>query len=322
MANELAQRPSFSMIVAAPKMQRLISNSIADPKAQRRFTSAIVSAVSVNAALAECEPFSIISAGLLGESLGLSPSPQLGQYYMVPYKQKEKRDREGRIVQHACTKAQFQLGYKGYVQLAIRSLQYRKLNVVEVRRGELVEYDPFNEEAELAPITDFEARENAEVIGYYAMFELTTGFVKTMFWSKEKMLRHADRFSPAFSALAYKRLLAGEIPDKDKWKYSSFWYSDFDAMAKKTMLRQIISKWGPMSIDFQTAFEADDKFISTTDDGLFLPEAPEPKQPEHEQIPEAPEAPALPEAPAAVEIPMPGAAQAATAPVEVSLDDL
>jgi recombination protein RecT len=89
------------------------------------------------------------------------------------------------------------------------------------------------------------------------MFELVNGFRKTMYWSREKMIAHADRYSMAFSASAYKKILDGKIPQGDMWKYSSFWYKDFDGMAYKTMLRQLISKWGVMSIDLQAALDKD-----------------------------------------------------------------
>lgn len=89
------------------------------------------------------------------------------------------------------------------------------------------------------------------------MFEYLNGFQKAMYWSIEKMMSHADRFSAAFSAESYTKLKNGEIPERDMWKYSSFWYKNFDDMACKTMLRQLISKWGVMSTEFLTAFEKD-----------------------------------------------------------------
>src|SRR3712207_8207439 len=100
------------------------------------FRSSIISAVQANQTLQECTNQSIVSAAMLGESLKLSPSPQLGQFYMVPFKNNKM----------GITEAQFQLGYKGYIQLAIRSGQYKKLNVLSIKEGELVHYDPLNEE--------------------------------------------------------------------------------------------------------------------------------------------------------------------------------
>ena len=209
-------------------------NNVIGGKDGQKFISAIVSAVNTNPALQECTNQSILSGALLGESLKLSPSPQLGQYYLVPFNDKEK----GKV-------AQFQLGYKGYIQLAIRSGQYKKLNVLAIKEGELVRFNPLEEEIEVKLIEDEELREQAETIGYYAMFEYTNGFKKAMYWSKKKMEAHAIKYSQG-----YKR-------DKEKGTAWTFWSKDFDGMAYKTMLRQLISKWGVMSIDMMSAMDAD-----------------------------------------------------------------
>ena len=149
------------------------------------------------------------------------------------------------------------IGYKGYIQLAIRSGQYKRLNVIEIKDGELEYFDPLNETINCVIIDDYARREAAPTIGYYAMFEYTNGFRKAIYWSKEKMLYHADKYSPAFSAQAYKDIQDGKVADKDMWKYSSFWYKNFDDMAKKTLLRQLISRWGVMSTEMISAFEHD-----------------------------------------------------------------
>lgn len=222
-------------------------NKVVGGKNGTRFVSSIVSAVQTTPALQECTNPSILSAALLGEALNLSPSPQLGQFYMVPFKNKKK----------GVTEAQFQLGYKGYIQLAIRSGYYKKLNVLAIKEGELIRYNPLEEEIEVSLIEDDIEREETPTAGYYAMFEYENGFKKSMYWSKKKMLAHADKYSAAFSAKSLELLEAGKIPDSEKWKYSSFWYKDFDGMAMKTMLRQLISKWGIMSIDLQTAIDRD-----------------------------------------------------------------
>ena len=130
---------------------------------------------------------------------------------------------------------------KGYIQLAIRSGQYKKLNAMAIKEGELIKYDPLNEEIEVQLIEDESAREAAPTIGYYAMFEYLNGFRKVIYWSKEKMEAHALEYSQGYRA----------------HKGYTFWEKDFDSMAIKTMLRQLISKWGIMSIDFQKAYEAD-----------------------------------------------------------------
>lgn len=265
------QKPKFSVAITTPKYQDLINNTLKDPNRANRFVAAITSAVAVNPALQECEAGTILAGALLGESLNLSPSPQLGQYYLVPFKQKAKY-KKGQLVSPETVKAQFILGYKGYIQLAIRSGQYKKLNVIEIKQGELVAFDAMNEEIKVSLIDDFEQREEATTIGYYAMFEYLNGFRKAIYWSKDKMLSHADNFSPAFSKLAYKKLLNNEIPQEELWKYSSFWYKNFDDMAKKTLLRQLISRWGIMSIELQQAFENDNDFNQETENYIDTPD--------------------------------------------------
>lgn len=206
-------------------------NSIVGSKDGAKFVTSIVSAVNANPTLAECTNQSILSGALLGHSLNLSPSPQLGQYYLVPFKNNKA----------GVTEAQFQLGYKGYIQLAIRSGQYKKLNVLAIKEGELINFDPLNEEIEVKLIDYEEAREKATTIGYYAMFEYVNGFRKAIYWSKAKMEAHALKYSKGYQAK----------------KGYTFWEKDFDGMAYKTMLRQLISKWGIMSIDMVSAFDAD-----------------------------------------------------------------
>ena len=255
----LAQtQPRFSVFMNSDDVKQLVQQAIGDNA--QRFTAAIISAVSTNPALQECKQSTILSAALLGESLKLSPSPQLGQYYMVPFNDKN----QGLV-------AQFILGYKGYIQLAIRSGQYKKLNVLELKKGEIISYNPLTEEMFVQLIQDEEEREKAETVGYYAMFEYINGFRKTMYWSKSKMEAHALKYSKGYKA---------------KTGYT-FWEKDFDAMAKKTMLRQLISKWGVMSVDMERAFLSDNSFIddegeahsvgvSIDEDGVVLPdESPE-----------------------------------------------
>ena len=239
-------------------------NKVVGGKDGQRFISAIISATTTNPALQECTNQSILSAALLGESLKLSPSPQLGQYYLVPYNESGK----GKV-------AQFQLGYKGYIQLALRSGQYRKLNVLAIKEGELIRFDPLNEEIEVQLIPNEEEREKATTIGYYAMFEYVNGFKKAMYWSKAKMEAHAIKYSPGYAA------------DKRKGTAYTFWSKDFDGMAYKTMLRQLISKWGIMSIEMSTAFDADyavinedgtKNYVETESEVIDMPEVVEPQE--------------------------------------------
>lgn len=255
-------------------------NRVVGGKDSQRFMTAIISAVNANPALGECTNASILSSAMLGEALKLSPSPQLGHYYMVPYNDSKK----GKV-------AQFQLGYKGYIQLAIRSGQYKKINVLAIKDGELIRFDPLNEEIEVNLIQDEELREQAPTIGYYAMFEYTNGFRKAIYWSKTKMEAHALKYSPGYA----------------KKKGYTFWEKDFDQMAYKTMLRQLISKWGIMSIDLQTAMESDmavinedgtKDYVETEPEYIDTPQQTEPEpaaKPEPTPEPEEPQ-PMPPEA--------------------------
>lgn len=236
MVNNTLQKSNklkLSTYLATDAAKKKINEIIGGSKGER-FIASIVSATVNNPALQECSNSSILNAALLGETLDLSPSPQLGQYYLVPFNDKK----QGKV-------AQFQLGYKGYIQLAIRSGYYKKLNVIAIKEGELINFDPLNEDISVNLIEDELERENAKTIGYYAMFEYTNGFRKAIYWSKEKMEAHALKYSQGYKA------------DKSKGTSWTFWSKDFDAMAYKTMLRQLISKWGIMSIDMREGFDKD-----------------------------------------------------------------
>ena len=237
------RKPKFSAMIQTPSYQKSLQNSLSNPKEIQKFTAAITSVVSTNPAIEECEAATILSAALCGHALGLTPSPQLGQYYLVPFNDR-KNDRKV---------ATFVLGYRGYIQLAIRSGQYKKLIVTEIKDGELIRWDPLTEDIEIKPILDEERRKVTETIGYYAMFRYINGFEKVIYWPKEKMKAHALQYS------------AGYANDIKRGWTNTFWSKDFDSMAKKTMLRQLISKWGVMSVEMQNAYVADNHVMN--DDG-------------------------------------------------------
>lgn len=237
--NQLQSKPKFSLAIQSDGYKKLINNTLGDPKRASKFIAAISSAVATNASLQQCDAGSILSGALLGEALNLSPSPQLGQYYLVPFKDK----------------AQFQLGYKGYIQLAIRSGQYKDIDVIEVREGEYKGRNKITGKHQFEFIEDEVERENKEIIGYMAYFEYLNGFYKNLYWSKEKMQKHALEYSQAYAS------------DVKKNTNYSFWSKDFNGMAFKTMLRQLISKWGIMSIDMQEALTKDMSVVK--EDGTY-----------------------------------------------------
>ena len=240
-----AKKIQFSSLIKSEAVQSSLAGTLGDMARTKTFTSSLISAVSTNPQLRDCDGMSIISAALLGESLNLSPSPQLGHYYMVPFKDNKT----------GTTKATFQLGWKGYYQLALRSGQYRNLDAVEIKTGELKNFNPITGEIELEPIADPVEREKAETVGYYAWFELINGFKKAMYWSREKMNAHAEKYSMGYRA----------------HKGYTFWEKDFDGMALKTMYRQLIGKYGIMSIEMQKAF-TNDMTVQTS----MVPEENEP----------------------------------------------
>ncbi len=239
MNNQLQSKPKFSLAIQSDGYKKLINNTLGDPKRASKFIAAISSAVATNASLQQCDAGSILSGALLGEALNLSPSPQLGQYYLVPFKDK----------------AQFQLGYKGYIQLAIRSGQYKDIDVIEVREGEYKGRDKITGKHQFEFIEDEVEREEKPIIGYMAYFEYLNGFYKNLYWSKEKMQKHALEYSQAYAS------------DVKKNTNYSFWSKDFNGMAFKTMLRQLISKWGIMSIDMQEALTKDMSVVK--EDGTY-----------------------------------------------------
>jgi recombination protein RecT len=229
--NQSLQAPTFSGAVTSKGFQALINRTLGDENRAKRFTAGIISAVSVNQQLQNCDAKTIVAAGFLGEALNLSPSPQLGQYYMVPFK----------------NQAQFILGYKGMMQLAQRSGQLLSLDAVEIKRGEVVRCDPIRGVCEFRAIEDPEQREAAETVGYYAYFEMLNGFRKEIYMTRSQMEAHAKRYSASYS------------------RSSSPWQSNFDDMARKTMLRQLISKHGcPMSTEMEQGV-VEDGTVRTVD---------------------------------------------------------
>lgn len=171
---------------------------------------------------------------------------------------------------------------KGYIQLAIRSGQYKKINVLAIKEGELDYFDPLNEDIKVSLMIDkWDEREAAPTIGYYAMFELTNGFRKAIYWSKAKMEAHALKYSKGYAAK----------------KGYTFWEKDFDGMAYKTMLRQLISKWGIMSIEMQNAFDNDMAVINEdgTKDYVDTEEYAAEIEPQQAQEPQKEEAQPQPE---------------------------
>ena len=251
MANEVVAKKQGIAGFLAQEAVKANVESVVGVKDSQRFISSVVSAVQTNPALAECTNSSILSAALLGHSLNLPQSPQIGMFYLVPFNDKKRN----------VTEATFQLSYRGMLQLAMRSGQYKTIHVTDIRQGELASYNPIEDIYEFTPETDINKRMKLPVIGYYAFFELINGAKKGIYWTKEQIDAHAKKYSATYR------------------KGYGLWSTDFDAMAKKTLLRQLISKWGIMSVDMEKAYVGDQAVIredGTPDYIDNIPDDPEP----------------------------------------------
>lgn len=258
------QRMSFSSFVALDDVKLKIEDVLGKDGVQN-FVTSIVTAVSQNRDLQQCTYNSILQAALLGQALKLSPSPQLGQFYLVPFNSKGGKQ------------AQFILGYKGYMQLAVRSGAYRKIHATEVKEGELISWDPFRQEAEFKPILDPEERARKETVGYYGYFELLNGYRQEIYWTQKEMEAHAEQYSKGYSS------------DRRKGTTYTFWSKDFEKMGIKTILRQLLGKGAILSPDLQIAYEADMAVIHEDGTKEFVDNPQAEFEAEFEEVPEEPE---------------------------------
>ncbi len=262
MSNEITKTASnkigFTSFITSNAVTQKINSIVGSEKDGAKFIANIVASVQANPILKECSNQSILSCALVAHSLNLSANPTLGQVYMIPYNNKQTGMKE----------AQIQLSYKSYIQLAIRSGYYKKINAIAIKQGELIKYDPLEEEIEVKLIEDEEEREKAPIAGFYSMFEYQNGFRKCVYWSNEKMLSFADKYSQSFNRKTMEDIINGKIPEKDMWKYSSPWYSQYEMMGIKTVLKNLLSKYGILSIEMQDAIEKDQAVIK--DDGTAV----------------------------------------------------
>lgn len=240
------KKQKFSMVITAPNTQQMISRALKNERMAARFTSTLISAVSASEQLKACDPGTIIAAGLRGEGMGLIYGHG---YYIVPY---------GSV-------AQFNLGYKGYIQLAMSTGFYEDIDCIEVREGEREGRDARTGKPiiNLAKYETDEERDAHKIIGYYAYYKLNTGSFRMEYWPMDKLLRHADRYSPAFKLEKYNALINGELDAKEQAKLlnGTPWYDvngGQDRMCKKTVLRSLLnSGYAPLSNEVRSYFNED-----------------------------------------------------------------
>lgn len=270
MANEVAvKEKGIASYLAAPEVRESIINVLGKDHVDS-FISDVVACVQNNKALSECTNKSIFSAALLSKSINLPLTPQLGYAYLVPYD--NKKNENGKTVY--IKEATFQMGWKGYVQLALRSNNFRKLIATDVRKGEINGYNPFDDRYEISPV-DFEKRTAKDdkghflvpIIGYYAKLEMVNGFIKEMYMSAEDMLEYAKKYSKAYRN------------DINKHTQYSFWTTKFEDMAKKTMLRQLLGKYGLLTVELERAYVSDMAVIDEDGNPNYVDNKPNDPEP-------------------------------------------
>lgn len=218
-----------------------------------QFIASLVQVVSSSSYLAKCDPQTTMAAAITAAALDLPIDRNLGFAHIVPYKDQ----------------AQFQMGYKGFIQLAIRTGQYKFLNCCMVKKGELVKYDELTGEV----IIDPTKRESEEVTGYAAYFKLMNGYEHAEYWTKQEVEEHARRYSQAY-----------------RGNYETPWKTNFDSMALKTVVKSLLSHWGIMSVEMQRAMTQDQGIRRSVDsDEVAYPDN-DPKKP----VMEGPDEPTTP----------------------------
>lgn len=235
MANEIQiyNLKSFNQTITSPATQKYLTDLLHERKGQ--FVSNLTALVANNANLQECEPYTLMFAALKATALNLPIEPSLGMAHVIPYKNKKR----------GVTEAQFQLGYKGFQQLALRTGQYKHINTTDVRKGELVKRNRLSGQIEWNWIEDEAKRLETPIIGYVNYFELLNGFESTFYMSKEELDQHALRYSQTY------RSTTPYIKEQSKWS------TDFDGMARKTVVKLNLSKNGVLSTELQDAILAD-----------------------------------------------------------------
>jgi recombination protein RecT len=231
MSTQVAAQSNQGMTLKGFFSQDSVKSKFAEllGKKSTGFITSVMQVVSNNNLLAKADMNSIYQAAAMAATLDLIINNNLGHAWIVPYG----------------NKAQFQIGWKGFVQLAQRTGQYKRINVVTVYSNQFISWDELTEELK----SDFKIKGDGPVIGYAAYFALLNGFEKTNFWFRDRVEAHAKRFSKSFS--------------------SGPWVSDFDAMAMKTVLKPTLSKWGPLSIELQKALDADQSIIEDAAEGTY-----------------------------------------------------
>lgn len=244
MSNQVAKKEqlSVSALVSKEEVKKKFGDVLG--KKANGFIASLITASKND--LKDVEPNSVLKSAMTAATLDLPIDKNLGFAYILPYSNRKTGIKE----------AQFQLSYKGYIQLAIRSGQYKTINAIEIYENEIARTNRLTGEVEFNTNEDQINKE--KVVGYMAYFKLINGFEKAIYMSKEEMESHAKRYSQSYSS------------KKDWVVKGSLWTTDFDAMALKTILKRLISKYGIMSIEMQTAVLNDQSTIDENNNPVYV----------------------------------------------------
>ncbi|MGF1998402.1 recombinase RecT [Enterococcus casseliflavus] len=247
----------FKALMSTPQMKKKFTDILHEKSDS--FMGSLMTLVGGDNYLSQAEPMTIIASALKAATMDLPIDKNLGYAYVVPFNRYEKKGKNW--ITH--NEAQFILGYKGYIQLAQRSGQYKALNALAIYEGQLIDWNPLTEEFTF----DYKGKVSDEVIGYVGFFELLNGFKKTVYWTKQEIESHRIKNSK----------------NKDKEKLSGAWVDNYDSMAIKTVLRNLLSKWGLLSVEMQTAITSDEKVFRVDEDSDLIEET---DQSEMEPLPQ------------------------------------
>lgn len=228
---------SFNQTITSPNTQKYLEEILHERKGA--FVSNLTALVANNVNLQECEPYTLMFAALKATALNLPIEPSLGMAHVIPYRNKKR----------GTVEAQFQLGYKGFQQLALRTGQYKTINTTEVRQGEIKKRNRLTGEIEWNFIEDEAERLKTPIVGYVNYFKLLNGFESTFYMSREEAEAHAMRYSQTYRS-SYE-----DVKNQSKWT------TDFDAMAMKTVIKLNLSKNGVLSVELADAIKADQSIM-------------------------------------------------------------
>lgn len=237
----------FKTLMSTPGMKKRF-NEVLNERSEQ-FMSSLMTLVSGDDYLAKAEPMTIIASAMKAATMELPIDKNLGYAYIVPFNRKEKVGNQW--VTH--NEAQFIIGYKGYIQLAQRSGQYKALNAIAVYEGQMASWNPLTEEFAF----NYDGKTSDEVIGYVGFFELLNGFKKTVYWTKQEVEEHRVANTKGY----------------DKTKLTGAWKDNYDQMAIKTVLRNMLSKWGILSVEMQSAVTSDEKVFRYDENDELIEEA-------------------------------------------------